>query len=75
MNYTSAMTREAINTTPERWLDFYPHAKYLEFLNTLFDESRSVWMTGNYGTGKSNASLVTQKLFMDDMNYPPSSRQ
>jgi hypothetical protein len=27
---------------------------------------KSVWMTGNYGTGKSNAALVVQKLFMDD---------
>lgn len=67
-NYTAAMTREAINETPETWLDFYPHEKYLNFLRTLFDESLSVWMTGNYGTGKSNAALVTQKLFMDDIS-------
>ena len=67
-NYKANMTREAINETPETWLDFYPHPKYLEFLNTLFDESKSVWLTGNYGTGKSNAALVTHKLFMDDMH-------
>lgn len=64
------MTREAINETPETWLDFYPHAKYVEFLNTLIQAinggSKSIWLTGNYGTGKSNAALVTQKLFMDD---------
>lgn len=65
-NYTANMTREAINETPDTWLDFYPHAKYLEFLNTLFDEAKSVWLTGNFGTGKSNAALVTHKLFMDD---------
>ena len=47
-------------------MDFYPHATYIEILNTLFDESRSLWITGNFGTGKSNAALVTQKLFMDD---------
>ena len=64
-DYTANMTREAINKTPDTWLEFYPHVKYLNFLNTLFDESKSVWLTGNYGTGKSNAALVTHKLFMD----------
>ena len=66
IDYKANMTREAINETPETWLNFYPHAKYLEFLYALFDESKSVWLTGNYGTGKSNAALVTHKLFMDD---------
>jgi hypothetical protein len=69
-DYKANMTREAINETPKTWLDFYPHAKYVEFLNTLIQEinggSKSIWLTGNYGTGKSNAALVTQKLFMDD---------
>lgn len=64
--YTANMTQEAINETPETWMDFYPHIKYLDFLNTLFDEQKSVWLTGNYGTGKSNAALVTHKLYMDD---------
>lgn len=65
--YRANMTREAINATPETWMDFYPHATFIELLNTLFDESKSMWMVGNFGTGKSNASLVIQKLFMDDL--------
>ena len=65
-DYHSAMTRELINQTPDTWMDFYPHEKFTEFLRTLFDETRSVWLSGNFGTGKSNAALVTQKLFMDD---------
>ncbi|MDR0706883.1 MAG: hypothetical protein LBF60_03270 [Treponema sp.] len=69
-DYKANMTREAINETPETWLDFYPHTKYVEFLNTLIQAinggSKSIWLTGSYGTGKSNAALVTQKLFMDD---------
>jgi hypothetical protein len=69
-DYKANMTREAINETPETWFDFYPHTKYVEFLNTLIQAvnggSKSIWLTGNYGTGKSNAALVTQKLFMDD---------
>ncbi|MHC1719234.1 MAG: hypothetical protein AB9844_00820 [Clostridiaceae bacterium] len=69
-DYKANMTREAINETLETWLDFYPHTKYVEFLNTLISAinggTKSIWLTGNYGTGKSNAALVTQKLFMDD---------
>jgi len=68
-NYKANMTREAINETPETWLDFYPHKKYERFLETLLDgfqSNLSAWLFGNYGTGKSNAALVTQKLFMDD---------
>ena len=70
LDYKANMTREAINETPEKWLDFYPHDKYIEFFKTLISVinsgTKSVWLTGNYGTGKSNAALVTQKLFMDD---------
>lgn len=69
-DYKANMTREAINETPDTWLDFYPHTKYVDFLTTLISVinggSKSIWLTGNYGTGKSNAALVTQKLFMDD---------
>ncbi|MCW2279320.1 hypothetical protein [Heliophilum fasciatum] len=69
-DYKANMTRENINETPETWLQFYPHAKYVDFLQTLLGVinggSKSVWLTGNYGTGKSFAALVTQKLFMDD---------
>lgn len=64
--YRANMTREAINETPNTWLSFYPHETYINLLNTLFDKAKSVWITGNFGTGKSNAALVTQKLFMDD---------
>lgn len=64
--YRANMTREAINETPDTWLDFYPHATFIELLNTIFEPAKSVWITGNFGTGKSNAALVIQKLFMDD---------
>lgn len=70
IGYRANMTREFINETPDKWLDFYPHEKYLRFIDTLMDAiregSKSVWLTGNYGTGKSNAALVTQKLYMDE---------
>ena len=69
-DYRPNMTREAINEAPDRWLDFYPHPEFEDFLSTLLavleSGDKSVWLTGNFGTGKSNAALVTQKLFMDE---------
>lgn len=68
--YRPMMTREEINRTPNRWLDFYPHTDFETICKTLLSVltsgAKSVWITGNLGTGKSNASLVIQKLFMDD---------
>ncbi|KLU60083.1 hypothetical protein CEB3_c35140 [Peptococcaceae bacterium CEB3] len=69
-DYCPVMTREEINKTPDRWLDFYPHTEFEDICKTLLSVlgsgAKSVWITGNYGTGKSNATLVIQKLFMDD---------
>lgn len=69
-DYCPVMTAAEINKTPERWLDFYPHTEFEDICKTLLSVlvsgAKSVWITGNYGTGKSNAALVIQKLFMDD---------
>lgn len=69
-DYRPVMTREIINETPDRWLDFYPHNEFEDICKTLLSVlvsgSKSIWITGNLGTGKSNATLVIQKLFMDD---------
>lgn len=69
-DYSPVMTREEINKTPDRWLDFYPHTEFEDICKTLLsvlkNGAKSMWITGNYGTGKSNASLVIQKLFMDN---------
>lgn len=69
-DYCPVMTAAEINKTPDRWLDFYPHIEFEDICKTLLSVlasgAKSVWITGNYGTGKSNAALVIQKLFMDD---------
>jgi hypothetical protein len=69
-DYSPVMTREEINKTPDRWLDFYPHTDFVDICKTLLSVlgsgPKSVWITGNLGTGKTNATLVIQKLFMDD---------
>ena len=69
-DYCPVMTSAEINKTPDRWLDFYPHTEFEDICKTLLSVlvrgDRSLWITGNYGTGKSNAALVIQKLFVDD---------
>ena len=54
--YRPMMTREEINKTPDRWLDFYPHNDFETICKTLLSVltsgAKSVWITGNLGTGK-----------------------
>jgi hypothetical protein len=69
-DYAPCMTLADINKTPETWLGFYPHDSFVEIMRELLKSleggNRTLWITGAYGTGKSHASLVLQKLFMDD---------
>jgi hypothetical protein len=69
-DYAPCMTLKDINKTPRIWLGFYPHDSFVEILRALFKSleggHKTLWITGAYGTGKSHASLVLQKLFMDD---------
>jgi len=69
-DYTPCMTLRDINREPNRWLDYYPHETFVDLLNRLlhhFDNpKRTLWITGAYGTGKTHAALVLQKLFNDD---------
>lgn len=69
-DYAPCMTLEDINKTPETWLGFYPHDSFVEIVRELLKSldggNKTLWITGAYGTGKSHASLVLQKLFMDD---------
>lgn len=69
-DYAPCMTLADINRTPETWLGFYPHNSFVEILRELLRSleggNKTLWITGAYGTGKSHASLVIKKLFMDD---------
>ena len=69
-DYVPCMTREDINRDPRTWLNFYPHESFVSLLRDLLASldggDKSIWLTGAYGTGKSHAALVLQKLFMDD---------
>ncbi len=69
-DYTPCMDRNAIDAKPNTWLLFYPHNTFVKFLKDIVSSldggNRSVWLTGGYGTGKTHAALVLQKLYMDD---------
>jgi len=68
-DYAPIMTRANIDKSPETWLAFYPHDSFVEILRELLKSlgggKKTLWITGAYGTGKSHASLVLQKLFTD----------
>lgn len=68
--YKPVMTAEEINREPEIWLNYFPHNTFVDILRTLIEKlengDRSLWMYGAYGTGKTHAALVIQKLFYDD---------
>ncbi|MEI6259967.1 MAG: transposase [Deltaproteobacteria bacterium] len=70
-DYAPFMTRANIDKSPETWLAFYPHDSFVEILRELLKSlnggKKTIWITGAYGTGKSHASLVLQKLFTDDV--------
>ena len=69
-DYAPCMTRDAINRDPRVWLSFYPHPTFVSLLKCLLESldggRKSLWLVGPYGTGKSHAALVLQKLFLDD---------
>lgn len=69
-DYAPCMTRDAINRNERTWLNFYPHQTFVSLLRNLLESldggHKSLWLVGPYGTGKSHAALVLQKLFMDD---------
>lgn len=69
-DYAPCMTLADINKTPEEWQGFYPHDSFVailrELLKCLAGGNKTLWITGAYGTGKSHASLVLQKLFTDE---------
>ena len=69
-NFKPCMSKAGINETPDYWMNFYPHESFVNFLqmviNSLSGDEQTVWLAAPYGTGKSHAVLVLQKLLSDD---------
>ena len=63
--FCPVMTREVIDESPRRWMEYYPHESFLELvdkiLETMHGGDKPIWVVGNYGTGKTNTALVIQK--------------
>ncbi len=70
--FRPVMTAEGLEGTAW-WENFLPHRSFVKTLEALFAafdrKLRSVWISGAYGTGKSHAALVIQKLLMDDAEH------
>ena len=67
-NYYPQVTESAIEKSEDLWKRTYPHGKFLELLKTTErvmarQEKRSVWISGAYGTGKSQCAYTLKKMF------------
>lgn len=66
-NYYAAVDENLIKTGKVKWEFFYPHetfVKLLEKTHTMLSgrDSRSIWVEGAYGVGKSHAVLTVKSL-------------
>jgi len=65
--YHSVVTKDLIEKGEVRWDAFYPHETFVHLLRQTVDmlsgkESKSIWVEGTYGTGKSHAALALKCL-------------
>lgn len=65
--YYAAVTADLIEQGKVSWKNFYPHDTFVKLLETTYKvlsgaASRSIWVEGAYGTGKSHAALTVKSL-------------
>lgn len=65
--YYAVVTKELIDEGKVKWEGFYPHETFVQLLRQVVDmlsgkETKSIWVEGTYGTGKSHASLTVKCL-------------
>ena len=65
--YYAVVTKELIDEGKVKWEGFYPHDTFVQLLRQVVDmlsgkETKSIWVEGTYGTGKSHASLTVKCL-------------
>lgn len=65
--YYAAVTEELIKSGKVKWTAFYPHETFVNLLEKTHwmlsgKDSRSLWIEGAYGTGKSHAALTVKSL-------------
>lgn len=65
--YYAAVTADLIKSGEVKWDAFYPHETFVKLLEKTHimlsgKDSRSLWVEGAYGTGKSHAVLTVKSL-------------
>lgn len=65
--YYAAVTADLIKSGAVKWDAFYPHETFVKLLEKTHvmlsgKDSRSLWVEGAYGTGKSHAALTVKSL-------------
>lgn len=65
--YYAAVTADLIKSGEVKWTSFYPHDTFVKLLEKTHimlsgKDSRSLWVEGAYGTGKSHAALTVKSL-------------
>lgn len=65
--YYAAVTADLIEQGKVSWKDFYPHETFIRLLETAYkvlsgSATRSIWVEGAYGTGKSHAALTVKSM-------------
>lgn len=66
-NYFPQVTESAIQESENLWTRTYPHETFLELLRQMENvmgrqEKRSIWISGAYGTGKSQCAYAIKKI-------------
>ena len=65
--YYAAVTADLIAQGKVSWKSFFPHETFVKLLETTYRvlsgaATRSIWVEGAYGTGKSHAALTIKSL-------------
>ena len=65
--YYAVVTKELIDQGEVKWEGFYPHETFVQLLHQIVamlsgKETKSIWVEGTYGTGKSHATLTLKCL-------------
>ena len=65
--YYAVVTKELIDEGKVKWEGFYPHETFIQLLHQVVTmlsgkETKSIWVEGTYGTGKSHATLTLKCL-------------
>lgn len=65
--YYAAVTADLIKSGEVKWTSFYPHETFIKLMEKTHimlsgKDSRSLWVEGAYGTGKSHAALTVKSM-------------